>query len=410
MIFKTALKTLRRNIGLNLLSVLQMSAVMLISAVMVSAICIRYQTYLPFQDYFESEGLFCKFSTPAHDGDLYDLQSRITSADELKAHTSAESVLAAYEIIALVDDGSENGEIPYALSYDAQIIERYQPKLKSGQWFSENPEMIEIVVSENDYGWNAGDVVWLQIGTKEDMLPLQAKVVGVLENGAEVFGMFRGREQSYGDIFKLTYDSFDFGIKGKPLLLFSYDALSKLAPIPLQSVYSSVLLSYSDGTDKETLKKDQQTLSKMGCAFSMDLEEMDQNSKQYLYQQMYELLPIVAVLLVLVLVSSISSSALATRRRLRDYAMFYLCGMQWKHCVAVNFCQSVISAFVAVLLALTGMILIEFTALSELFLILWNGYLIAVLTGMVLIYLLFSMLMPVMMLHAATPNSILKSN
>ena len=55
MIWKTALKTLCRNLGLNLLHMLQMAAVMLVSAVMVSAICIRYQTYLPFQDYFEGE-------------------------------------------------------------------------------------------------------------------------------------------------------------------------------------------------------------------------------------------------------------------------------------------------------------------------------------------------------------------
>ena len=149
---------------------------------------------------------------------------------------------------------------------------------------------------------------------------------------------------------------------------------------------------------------------KMGCAFSVDLTEMDQNSKQYLYQQLYQLLPIVAVLLVLVLVSSISSSALATRRRLRDYAMFYLCGMQWKQCAAVNFCQALLSGAGAILLTGLGMLVIRYTALSEKFLIFWNGYLAAVLAGMLLLYLLFSMLMPMMMLHAVTPNSILKSN
>ena len=410
MIWKTALKTLRCNLGLNLLHMLQMAAVMLVSAVMVSAICIRYQTYLPFQDYFEGEGLFCKFSLPASDGDFYNLASRITSADELKTYISADSVLAAHEVFAYVDDGSENGEIPYALSYDEEIIKRYQLKLKSGRWFSENSTALELVISENDYGWNAGDVVSLSIAAEERNISVEATVVGVMENGAEVFGMFRSRDQSYGDIYKLAYYSFDFGIEGKPLLLFSYDALSKLEPMPVQSIYSSVLLSYAAGTDPETLKQDQQTLGKMDCAFSVDLTEMDQNSKQYLYQQLYQLLPIVAVLLVLVLVSSISSSALATRRRLRDYAMFYLCGMQWKQCAAVNFCQALLSGAGAILLTGLGMLVIRYTALSEKFLIFWNGYLAAVLAGMLLLYLLFSMLMPMMMLHAVTPNSILKSN
>ncbi len=396
-------KTLRRNMALQLLSILQMTAVLLLSAVMVSAVCIRYQTYAPFADYFESEGLFCKFSTPAHDGDLYDLQVRITSAEELRTHISAASMLPAYEITTQVDDGSEYGEIPYALSYDAEIIQRYQPKLKSGQWFSDSVNEIELVISENDYGWNVGDVVTLQVGAQETMIPVAAKVVGVLEDGAEVFGMFRSRDQSYGDIYKLTYDSFDFGAEGKPLLLFSYDAIAELEPMPIQSIYSTLLLSYPEGISSETLKQDQQTLSKMGCAFSMLLPEMDKNSKQYLAQQLYELLPIVVVLLILVLVSSISSSALATRRRLRDYATFYLCGMQWKQCAAVNFCQAVIAAVAAGILALFGLLPIKWTPLSESFLILWNGYLIAVLGGMFLLYLLFSMLMPLMMLHAASP-------
>ena len=312
-------------------------------------------------------------------------------------------MLAAYEITTQVDDGSEYGEIPYALSYDAEIIQRYQPKLKSGQWFSDSVNEIELVISENDYGWNVGDVVTLQVGAQETMIPVAAKVVGVLEDGAEVFGMFRSCDQSYGDIYKLTYDSFDFGAEGKPLLLFSYDAIAELEPMPIQSIYSTLLLSYPEGISSETLKQDQQTLSKMGCAFSMRLPEMDKNSKQYLAQQLYELLPIVVVLLILVLVSSISSSALATRRRLRDYATFYLCGMQWKQCAAVNFCQAVIAAVAAGILALFGLLPIKWTPLSESFLILWNGYLIAVLGGMFLLYLLFSMLMPLMMLHAASP-------
>lgn len=410
MLLKTAVRTLRRNIGMNILSVLQMTAALLIAAVMVSAICIRYQTYTPFQDYFEGNGLFCKFSTPAHDGDQFDMNSRIESDEELLSYISADSVLAAHELIVTVDDGSENGDMPNALSYDAEIIQRYQPDLQEGRWLSADSAELEVVVSANHYGWTVGDMVSFEIGGDAQMLSVEAKVVGILRDGAEVFGLFRAREEESDEIYRLVYDSYSFGMEGKPLLLFSYSALEALEPSPLQSIYSSVLVSYPENTSAEVFRTDQQTLSKLGCAMSIDLKRMEGNSKQYLYQQMYQLLPIIVVLMILVLVSSISSSALATRRRLRDYAVFYLNGLQWKQCIAVNLLQAVLEGLTALVLSLGATLVIQQTALSDTFRVLWNGWVVLVLAGMLLIYLLFSMLMPMMMLYSATPTRILKAN
>lgn len=410
MLLKTAMKTMRRNISMNILSILQMTAALLIASVMVSAICIRYQTYTPFQDYFEGHGLFCKFTTPAHDGDLYDMSTRIESSEALLSYLSASSALTAHELILTVDDGSENGAMPKAISYDDEIIRRYQPSLQDGRWLSTEAEEIEIVISENAYGWKVGDIIPFAVGGDDQMLLLEGRVVGVLRDNAEVFGLFRSRNDESDEIYRLLYDSYSFGIEGKPLMLFSYSTLERLEPSPLQSIYSSVLLSYPNDTSSETMKKDQQTLNRLGCVMSIDLQTMDVNSKHYLYYEMYRLLPIVAVLMVLVLVSSISSSALSTRRRLRDYAIFYLNGLQWKQCMVVNLLQAFLTGAAAVLLTICGVAVVRFSTLSDTFRILWNGWVVVVLAGMLLVYLLLSMLMPVMMLYSTTPARILKGN
>ena len=408
MLLKTAIKTLRRNIIMNILSILQMTAALLIASVMVSAICIRYQTYTPFQDYFEGHGLFCKLTTPAHDSDLFNLSNRIESSEVLVSYLSASSALTAHELILTVDDGSENGAMPIALSYDDEIIRRYQPSLQEGRWLSAGTEEIEIVISENAYGWKVGDIIPFTIVGEDQMFVLEGRVVGILRDNAEIFGMFRPRKDESDGIYRLVSDSYSFGIEGKPLMLFSYSTLERLEPSPLQSIYSSVLLSYPNGTSSETLKKDQQTLNRLGCAMSINLQTMNVNSKQYLYYEMYRLLPIVAVLIVLVLVSSVSSSALSTRRRLRDYAIFYLNGLQWKQCMAVNLLQALLTGGAALLLTICGITVVRFSPLSDTFRILWNGWVVVVLTGMILVYLLFSMLMPVMMLYSTTPARFLK--
>ena len=65
-LFKTAWNIFRKNIIMNLFTVLQMVAVLVMTAVMVSSICIRYQYYTPFEDYFESNGIFVKFDAYAN--------------------------------------------------------------------------------------------------------------------------------------------------------------------------------------------------------------------------------------------------------------------------------------------------------------------------------------------------------
>ena len=59
---------------------------------------------------------------------------------------------------------SKDEEVSNFLAYDDQLIENFKPELSSGEWldkYSSEDEIIDIVVSENPYGWKEGNQITL---------------------------------------------------------------------------------------------------------------------------------------------------------------------------------------------------------------------------------------------------------
>ena len=133
------------------------------------------------------------------------------------------------------------------------------------------------------------------------------------------------------------------------------------------------------------------------------------NSRAYLYSEVYKLLPVIVMLMILVMVSSISSTAISTRKRLRDYAVFSLSGLPWSKCIVINLMQSLMTAGGAVLLAAIGGIVLRFTPLRETFYVSFGIWQILICGVLILLYLLVSLLMPWVMLRKNTVREILKT-
>ena len=421
MLFKTAFRNLKRNPIMNILTLLQLIAVLLIAGIMVSSLCIRYRLYLPFEDILESSGSYMTFAPYAStqyvgdDGFIY--ITPLNTIDELSDQLSAEYSLSVHSTYIYVGDGfvydgsnDAAGEIymPITLSYDDEIISRYRPALREGRWLSASSDEIELVISDNPYGWKTGDSVTFSVAVDIDKyVAIEARIVGMLEEGAEIFGMNRSADVA-GDTYRLMYRPFYCEIEDTPLVLASFSALRELQPALWQPI-SSTVLTYGNGTDEEVMKNDRMVLAQYSSGLSRTLESMNVGSKAYLEEQLLQLLPIVIVLLILVLVSSVSVSALATRRRLRDYAKYYVVGLRWNQCVLVNLFQSLITSVAAMIISLAALVIVQYTALSEMFMVLWNGWLLLALAVIILLYLLFSMIMPVLMLRSVSPKQLLTS-
>lgn len=183
------------------------------------------------------------------------------------------------------------------------------------------------------------------------------------------------------------------------IILASSIALNRLYP-NVEAMMDSAFFLYDDMTEGETA----QTLRNaagLSPIITIQLSEMNANSKAYLREQLLQLLPIVVVLLILVIVSSVSVSAISARQRLNDYAKFYILGLRWKQCAAVSLFQSLVISIVLLAAA-------KLTPLSDVIMIIINPWLLLALPGILALYLAFSMIMPLLMIGTTTPKQLLQ--
>lgn len=405
----TALKNLQKTLAMNIITILQTAASLVMAAVMISAVSIAFHYYSPFEDYFEKNGLLVWFGAPsAYVGDITSEYDVLEEKEELLSYldSSSEDMLSCHYLAAYMETGNSS-DVINAISYDDEIIRRFQPDMEKGCWFHDenSSDEIEVVISNNDYGWNVGDVIDVSMLNEETTFTVHARVVGVIKEGARIIGLNTNgtKEENY----LLFYQTYRYDVEKIPLLLFSKSALDKLSPRPQQGIYSSTLIRYNDDTSEETLKSDAQRLANMGAIRTISLTDLDKGSKGYIYRQLYNLMPIVGVLLVLVFVSSISSSALSAKRRMRDYALYYIVGLQWKQCIIVNFLQSIIICAISAVISIITLFSFQYSELRDVFRIEWNLWLFLTFVVILLLQLMASMLIPIQLLRHTTPKEIL---
>lgn len=429
-LFKSACKNIRHNFFVHVVIVLQMIATIVITMIMVSSILIRYQYYTPFKEFFQSKGFYCIFSEFAN-GDLENWRyyNQNTASEEEQYHyfmesmdkiymdgsemqnyfDDAKSIAACHTVLAYPADESQNCR---SISYSDSIIENYAPALSDGRWLhtSADATELEVVISENDYGWKVGDTIPINYSQYPNGLSTTVKVVGILKDGVEIPG---SSARDGTDTFQLFYETYSYEIAEEPLMIFSSDSIEKLTDVwgddqkILQAVNGSVIITFPEDTTKEEMENIQHQLTSLGCAFSIPLQDMNANSMGYLYAQVYNLLPIIIVLMILTIVSSISSSALSVKERLKDYSIYYICGLRWRQCVFINMIESAVLAIISILISCALLVLLQFTALSDHVKIIWNPISVASLLCIVILYILLSMLMPIMIIGKNTPKQIL---
>lgn len=416
MLLKTALRNLRKNPVMNIICLVQLIAVFMITAVMVSAMSIRYRTYEPVRDILESNGLYCVYNEVCGavkpGGATVDIRDSIFSADELREYMQADSVITIQIATAIPNgfNGERTDETLYKparpLFYDDEILKRYKPELKKGRWISGDSDELEVVIPEGTYGADIGDTIDFLIVQVEDPVQVSMRVVGILKDGTEILGRERPRNET-GDIYRLMYEPYYISIEGdrNPVMLASSSALERLYP-GTQAQMESAFYIYNNGSDSEQWLRNAAQLSP---SMVISLSDMNANSLAYLREQLLQLLPIVVVLMILVIVSAVSVSAISARQRLNDYAKFYILGLRWKQCAMVNFLQALTTGAAALVITVLVLLAAGLTPISQSVMMIWNPWLILSLVGILALYLVFSMIMPLLMIGVTTPKSLLQS-
>lgn len=410
---RMAMKSLKRTRFAHLLTVLQLAAALLVTAILVSATVLRFSKYAPFREYFNargifaSYGLFAQYSDTGVDGKIS--TDPIENAEELSKYLSAPAdVLAPYQIGAI-----ENIQ---HLAYGNDILSKWNPQLLEGRMLNEKADELEAIVSWNEDEWQVGDTVTITMNRYDETF---LKVLESKEVTVHIVGMLNDGEQLPGQTgentedFRLFWRAQSAEHDDNTVMLFSMEQLERLAPLPLYpTLYGTLLIRYKEQVTPEQVDADIKNLSRHSLTANLfrSMEEISANSNAYLYTEMYKLLPVIAMLTFLLIISTISSTALSTRKRLHDYAVFALSGLPWNKCIRINFIQSLITGTDAGALAVIAGILLQNTSLKELFYIRFGLWEAGCCAALVLMYLIISMFMPFLMIHKNSVREILKAN
>lgn len=426
-LLKTALKNMKKNAALSLMILMQITTLFLTTSVMVSSLYLRMRAYYPFEDYYNRKG-FC-FFMGIRDR-LFDRNGNIiTSSETIMQETNAENVVAAHNLRAYLYPESKDTyfkegfneigkEYPnlellgeesltlYGMSYDDEILNHYTPELSEGRWFDLNAEEIEAVIASNYAGLLVGDEVYMWLEEKYDVVNVKIKIVGQLKDGTRIFGAPSSLERpDYRNIISVYNDD-----EVNPLILFSHSVLKKQCPDVIQPVGYTVMVKYADTADTDVITKDIKTISANSSIMGLtSMGDIKSRSMRFINEQVYMLLPVIIVLTVLTLVSSVNASALAARHRLRDYAKFYIVGLTWRKCIMVNLLQSIIINEGAAVLTIIGVYFIRNTKLAQEIMVFGNFWTVAAVAALAMLNILFSMIMPLIMLSRTSPKELLQT-
>lgn len=341
MLFITALKEFKRHIFMNIVTLIELAVSIILVGVITTAVTIKYKYYGPFRDVYNSNGIYCRFIYAADD--FGQPEQTLLYGEQLFPYLSSPEKIVCSNVIKSfpVKDGEFINANCY--SFNDELIDRYTPQIGRGRWLKPKKDELEVVVTENNkYGWKKGGYVELDDGKGGT---LKAKIVGELKDKQYIAGIPSDNDGNNDFSMFVSYiDSKDTDL---PMLIFSSSQLRRYGFDG--DACKCALIEYPDSVSGEQLDNDMQTLNLLGSLYTTELKNVRARSIDYFMLQLSNYLPLILVILIMTFISSISIAALSARQRLRDYAIYYICGSRWKSCVLVNlFFSLIISGLAAI--------------------------------------------------------------
>lgn len=408
MIFKLGLKELKKNLFINILCFLQLTVIFVVAIAMISSLVSQFEKYIPFKEELSRKGFFLQV-----DQMNFSLESDpktkivVDSEEVIKNNMGLKNV---EKVLCMKDVWVTQEAVVRA--YSSELVKKYTPEMESGEWLSEKnlfqDDVISGVISENSDNIDTGDVI--EISEAFGNGSLKVYIVGKIANGTTIIGSSQAEEEEY--TCDNLYQVYDFNIEEKPLLILNYEELKKTEIPFVTQVRGSLIVNYDDTITSKEIKENYETIMRNKNLFYgySSLDEMNINSKKNIYSAVLKLLPMIISIFILTAISILSISAVNAKIRIKTYAVYYICGMQWKHIIIIEIIKS---SIIALLGCIVAAIICTFAKDEVLFggLIIRNG--ILQILGCLLFALLFvllSVVFPIMITRKEKPATLFHSN
>ena len=370
---------------MKIFEIVQLAAVFSMIILIVSAIASRYTLYAPFKQYFERQG----YMVVAQGGSTY--------------RDKFEEITGTSDMINCQANHRRFGDVYFnSVIYDDEFIEAYAPPLEEGVWLSdtdityEKNGYIPAVITSCGGRYKVGDILSEDYEIYDRTVHCKIKIIGVLQDQVSIASL--DPELPLRHDFLDMYNVFDDEFEDRDWLLTkNSDEYACFGTYGLMQ--GTQFVFYDDMSQGKKLNG--------GDFEATPLSVVRKNSMKYIYAQMYTLFPIALCIFILTVISTVSISAIYTKRQLRNYAIFYICGARWRTCALRSLKNSAITCGIAAAISALVLIVGKLTFLKETVISfgLWH---LAVCAGVIILYLALSMIMPLMIIGSNEPKEVLK--
>ena len=406
MIAKLAWRNVFLNPVMNLLIIVQMMIIYFIVISMTSSVISRFSYYLPFKEILKENGSFYSFfyATNPETG------MAGTTTDELAENLNGNPRISASYLVWLSYPEQNSKRDPIFISMDEFWLEVYHPELESGCWFTDitrDDNILPIVVSQNEEGITVGDIIEFEsFGTNK---PVNCEVIGILKEGSRIISYQIPSDESDEIVScKNLYQNYYYAVEQTPLIILPQSALD--TSIVNTQLHGPFMISYPEDVSEQLKEENQAYLGKMTTLCRITFSDLYRNSMTFIFEQCKTISPILIAVLIMTLVSTMSVNALSVKRQLYHYAVYYICGLQWKYCVLINFMTSLYLSIISLLLTIILLIGSLHTVWIQESVISFGAWQMLLCFLVMQLCVGFSIILPVHLLHGNTPNMILRSN
>lgn len=423
MLLKLGIRDVKRMPFLNLLVFLLLVAAFLTAVSIVSAVQVKFEKYSALSEYLNGNGVYIEsaYLQKSQNGK----ETLLRDEEEIKEYLpDVKNVLSVEQVW---DVSVAEQELPITLwCYSGAVTDAISPSLESGRWFEEadmESDMLKVVVTHNEAGLHTGDVVTLETGLSD--AKQQVEIIGVIEDRESLF-FYDNLKESMGD-YRDCYYTYDYEVEeGNVLMLlsdrqilngeergdfgyFNY-RLEKNSGFQKEMTGGTMLL-YDKDTPQTVINRDVEQLKQYSTIYRIySLEEMKEKSWDYILEELHDYLPIFVCIFIFVLIAAVSANAVTAKKQLRNYAVYYTCGLPWSSCARISLCISCImsaAAFIAVVLAVCLLRSTGFLADAVLQLGLWQT---AACGFIMLCYVLPAWLIPLGIVRNTSAKEIMTDN
>lgn len=272
----------------------------------------------------------------------------IMDSSEIPEYVKDTKVYSCYTVAFETVEDEKEKDIQM-MAYDTELWKCHTPEMAAGRWFREKDETsdtLEVVLAQKDAEkgrYQVGDVLEASPSFVEmlgcEKNPMKVKIIGIVKDGASILGT---NEQNIGfDDMRKFFWNYSGEYYEEPYLLACHKDIYryKMKDALGMPFFLSGLsfITWDENNDKIMQDRVGRYLSEnCGISSSLDFETCREYSKDYILQQLGNLLPILLALMFMAILTVISSTSIVTRQNIYKYAVFYMNGLTWKQCIRIQ--------------------------------------------------------------------------